>query len=711
MKKLIILEGLPASGKSSYTNKYKDDTQVFIYENDFYRESLNLSQKAGKALNKHRVETIDSMFNIYNTIIADGVNISKKNRKNIYDIAKAHGADVETIYFAISIDESINRQANREEHKKVPADIIKNMAANISYPKIGYDTDSWSVVSTDSINQAMINAKIEDLKSSNHDSIYHVESIGSHINMIIQDIMESNLDDKTKSKLIEIARFHDIEKNNVAVLHYGYSMYAGHANASANTYLATIANEKIKMDESNSEILEIFEAILYHQDAHNKEIVECPMANTFAEFDDNARIISPMTFIKGETKSGLVRKYMFSYSYNPLKFYFQLKRVINKYNLSSMEVNVVIEDIKKHFNNRSAIFSKKEKIGEGLEAFFNVNQFDFLKDKEDEVSEGVKSLNNFFISLSTPKGDVKKFSKVDGSLIQVVNYNGELLISARTSFLEGKLDFLDISNGREYITNLVDEFLKTHSLPEGDTLYLEFIGKMQRIVLKYNTEALFIPLKQYSKKDMKWNIFNTDSHLNLNESSFEEGFILYDENGNMFKEKTLDYFQAHTEISKLETSFGIINLLVNDNLDDISAILDEEVIQNILKIKDILIKIDNLEKDYNTFKENNFDYAFVTFKDTSLKELKNIYLNENLHYFSLREKEIKEEMKSKNLIPNSGIKKSAEKKLIQQYILANKIIPEDTPDYIINQEVEKGRKANPYIGKLVKVVDKIKKDL
>ncbi len=170
MKELIILAGLPAAGKSSYTNKYKDDTQVFIYENDFHIENLKLSQKAGKALNKHRTETIDSMFSVYNTIIADGVNISKKNRKQMYDVAKAHGADVKTIYFAISIDESINRQANREEYKKVPADVIRNMASNISYPKVGYDTDSWSVISTDEIANQDINDKIESLIATPHDS-------------------------------------------------------------------------------------------------------------------------------------------------------------------------------------------------------------------------------------------------------------------------------------------------------------------------------------------------------------------------------------------------------------------------------------------------------------------------------------------------------------------------------------------------------------
>lgn len=138
MKKLLVLQGLPASGKSTYARDLLDTadigTTIRVNNDDL---SLMLHGKAytpgdshaSQLLGKIRAEIIRNAFRVgYLLVIVDNTNLSPKTLKSLQRIAKDCDADFEldNSFLDVPIEECVRRNAMREN--PVPENVIWEMA-------------------------------------------------------------------------------------------------------------------------------------------------------------------------------------------------------------------------------------------------------------------------------------------------------------------------------------------------------------------------------------------------------------------------------------------------------------------------------------------------------------------------------------------------------------------------------------------------------
>ena len=136
MKKIIVLIGIPGSGKSTYANSFKEKKGYIIFSSDEYRKILlgnEEDQSSNKFIFEKLREDVSTLASNYDgDIIIDSTNISKRNRKCWIDIANKYNFKCVAVYFNVRIDECLRRISNRE--RKVPSHVLYRMNKNFEYP-------------------------------------------------------------------------------------------------------------------------------------------------------------------------------------------------------------------------------------------------------------------------------------------------------------------------------------------------------------------------------------------------------------------------------------------------------------------------------------------------------------------------------------------------------------------------------------------------
>ncbi len=143
MKKLIMLQGLPGSGKSTWAK----DQQIRIVDEairdgrsgtcvvvnkDTIRAEMNepWSREQEKRVVQLRDERIRAGFNSFGniTIISDDTNFHIGHERVLRGIAQEYGAHFEVKFFDVPLDECIRRVAARTGQAAVPEKVIRDMA-------------------------------------------------------------------------------------------------------------------------------------------------------------------------------------------------------------------------------------------------------------------------------------------------------------------------------------------------------------------------------------------------------------------------------------------------------------------------------------------------------------------------------------------------------------------------------------------------------
>lgn len=131
MSKVIILKGLPASGKSTwaldivynqpnYIRINKDDLRA-MFHNSFW------SHDREKIIVASRDKLIQQALSNNLNVIVDDTNFNPRHEKRIREIAKEFKAEVEVKFFNVSLTECLERNANRTGKAKVPDNVIIDM--------------------------------------------------------------------------------------------------------------------------------------------------------------------------------------------------------------------------------------------------------------------------------------------------------------------------------------------------------------------------------------------------------------------------------------------------------------------------------------------------------------------------------------------------------------------------------------------------------
>lgn len=121
MPKLLILKGLPASGKSTLARELKRKGWKVV-EKDRLREIVQGSEKT---IMKTRDDMIRSYLSKGENVVSSDTNLHPPHVPHLESIAEECGAEVEVRFIDTPLDECIRRDAEREN--TVGARVIRMM--------------------------------------------------------------------------------------------------------------------------------------------------------------------------------------------------------------------------------------------------------------------------------------------------------------------------------------------------------------------------------------------------------------------------------------------------------------------------------------------------------------------------------------------------------------------------------------------------------
>ena len=126
-KELIILRGIPGSGKSTWVSE--NNAEIYSLSRDKIR--IMFKSPCPFISQEYNPEVYNIFFKMFlermkngSFTIIDSINTTNKSIKQFRSIAERFGFDVREINFNISLEEGLARNSSREEYKRVPEEII-----------------------------------------------------------------------------------------------------------------------------------------------------------------------------------------------------------------------------------------------------------------------------------------------------------------------------------------------------------------------------------------------------------------------------------------------------------------------------------------------------------------------------------------------------------------------------------------------------------
>lgn len=113
--KLMMLKGLPASGKTTYAKKLAEDGWTRVNKDDL-RAMLNNGKWSGKNekyVLQVRDNIIVSSLQAGKSVVVDDTNFNPAHAERLKQLAKEHGAAFETKFFDVEVEECIKRDLLR----------------------------------------------------------------------------------------------------------------------------------------------------------------------------------------------------------------------------------------------------------------------------------------------------------------------------------------------------------------------------------------------------------------------------------------------------------------------------------------------------------------------------------------------------------------------------------------------------------------------
>ncbi len=263
-------------------------------------------------------------------------------------------------------------------------------------------------------------------------------------------------------------------------------------------------------------------------------------------------------------------------------------------------------------------------------------------DKGNIVARPFRKFFNLFENKHTATTDFEVYSKMDGSLGILFNYNGEWIMATRGSFTSDQS-----VKGFEMLQRYGYKNLKTEY-----TYLFEIIYSDNRIVVQYPFEDVVLLGIIETKTGREVDLYDGDEDIRLrnmiNNLGFrvvekydgisdyttlssmikddEEGFVVKFSNGNRVKIKGREYLRLHKIMTNVSTT-GIWEILSNgDNFDEVLKDVPDEFYQ---KIKSYVLELESnytyvleeSKKLYNGF-YSEFNHQEISKKDFALWVMK-----------------------------------------------------------------------------------------
>lgn len=211
MATLIVLIGLPGSGKSTVAQNLQQRENAVIHSSDKLREELfgdvnecNKNDELFTELHKRIKQDLLSGKNV----IYDATNVSRKKRKAFLDNFKKINCYKECYLIATPYEQCLIQNNQRE--RKVPEYVIKNMYKNFFIPQF---YEGWNKINIEWNTDREYDVhelfnRENGLNEINQDNPHHTLTIGKHCEMC-SDLISKQTNNQY---LIQAGYLHDIGK-------------------------------------------------------------------------------------------------------------------------------------------------------------------------------------------------------------------------------------------------------------------------------------------------------------------------------------------------------------------------------------------------------------------------------------------------------------------------------------------------------------------
>ena len=222
MPLLIMLVGLPGSGKSTYAKEIVETFDSYIVlSSDYYRKFLYGDEND----QTHNQDVFSSLYydmrkylNQGKTVIFDATNINMKDRRRCFDaIKEVKNLSVMAMVVNTPFAECVYRDSLRE--RKVGYNVIDKMRRRFEFPQYFEGFNHISLVNTHNYDAEFRNNIEQCMANFDQKNPWHSYTLGEHSNRVAQQF--DNNDIRYEAGLLhDIGKLYTItfDENNVA--HY-----------------------------------------------------------------------------------------------------------------------------------------------------------------------------------------------------------------------------------------------------------------------------------------------------------------------------------------------------------------------------------------------------------------------------------------------------------------------------------------------------------
>lgn len=216
MTQFVMLVGLPASGKSTYSDVFTKFGYT-IHSSDAIREELfgNQGDQSDHQLVFNILhKRIKEDLKAGRSTVYDATNISAKRRMAFLREIERYNAETACFFIATPYQECIERDKNREH--SVGEDVIKRMYMNFWVPHYYEGWDRIEILWSSPLAENNINDILKTLEGYDQKTPFHTLSLDQHMeetyNWAFNDIVERGLRPRDFENILLAIRIHDMGK-------------------------------------------------------------------------------------------------------------------------------------------------------------------------------------------------------------------------------------------------------------------------------------------------------------------------------------------------------------------------------------------------------------------------------------------------------------------------------------------------------------------